>query len=139
MKRFFAFLLLILLPLSALAADNLVGLDTKGKQVVVRDGLSLTPYTVTGNSTAPVTSFLAINHTANCTINYTPAVGQFFVVSQTGADTDSATVLLPSGLTWNGTNRGAVFNAAAKTLVGFRVSATRVVILENLGTVAFSN
>jgi hypothetical protein len=140
MKRLIlALVLLLALASTGLAAENLTGLAMDGKQVMVRNGFSFTPYAVTGNSTIADESFLAVNHTDVCTINYTPAVGQMFVVSQIGADTDAATVLLPSGLTWNGTNRGAVFSAAAKTLVCIRVSATRVVILENLGTVGFSN
>ena len=138
MKRLLI-LLLLLVPVCAFAAENLTGLSMSGKNVVVRDGLAFTAVPVTGNATIADESFVAINHTAACTINFTPAIGQFFVVSQTGSDTDTATVLLPSGLTWNGTNRGATFNAAAETLIGFRASSARVIIVENIGTVGFSN
>ena len=138
MKRLL-FLLLLLVPVCAFAAENLTGLDQDGKNVMVKDGFGFVSTAVTGNSTVADVSFLAINHTEACTINFTPAVGAFFVVSQTGSDTDTATVLLPTGLTWNGTNRGATFNAAAETLIGFRASSSRIIIVENVGTVGFSN
>ena len=140
MKRLFI-LLLCLIPVCAFAAENLTGLSMKGKNVVVRDGLAFTPVVVTANATVLDESFVQINRATNATatITFTPAIGQFFVVTQTDAHVAAATVLLPSGLTWNGSNRGATFNAAAETLVAFRASATRIVILENLGTVGFSN
>ena len=144
MKRLLIFILL-LIPVAAFAAENLTGLSMSGKTVVVKDGLAFTPYNIAGNATvvngtiADGESFITLAHTENATILYTPEIGQLFTISQTGSSTTTATVLLPSGLTWNGTNRGATFNAAAETLVGFRASSSRVVILENLGTVGFSN
>ena len=144
MKRLLIFLLL-LIPLTAFAAENLTGLSMSGKNVVVKDGLEFTPFAITGNATvvngtiADGESFITLGQTENATILYTPAVGQFFCITQTGASTTTATVLLPSGLTWNGTNRGATFNAAAETLIGFRASSSRVIIMENVGTVGFSN
>ena len=144
MKRLL-FFVLILLPLTAFAAENLTGLSMSGKTVVVKDGLAFTPYNIEGNATvvngtiADGESFITLGQTESATILYTPAVGQFFCITQTGASTTTATVLLPSGLTWNGTNRGATFNAAAETLFGFRASSSRVIIVENVGTVGFSN
>ena len=144
MRRLLIFLLLFI-PLTAFAAENLTGLSMSGKTVVVKDGLAFTPYNIAGNATvvngtiADGESFITLGHTAAATILYTPAVGQFFCITQTGASTTTATVLLPSGLTWNGTNRGATFNAAAETLFGFRASSSRVIIMENVGTVGFSN
>lgn len=142
MKRLIlAIVLLLAVASTGLAAENLTGLATDGKNVVVKDGLAFTPTVVTANATVLDRSFIQINRAANATatIDFTPAIGQWFTVTQTDAHVATATVLLPSGLTWNGTNRGATFNAAAETLVGFRASATRIVILENLGTVGFSN
>jgi hypothetical protein len=144
MKRLLI-LLLLLVPVCAFAAENLTGLSMSGKNVVVRDGLAFSPYAVAGNATViggmaiADESYITLAHTENATINYTPSVGQFFVVTQTGSSTTTATVLLPSGLTWNGSNRGATFNAAAETLIGFRASSARVIIVENIGTVGFSN
>jgi hypothetical protein len=144
MKRLLI-LLLCLVPVCAFAAENLTGLSMKGKNVVVRDGLAFTPYAVVGNATVingtivADESYVTLAHTENATVNFVPSVGQFFVITQTGSSTTTATMLLPSGVTWNGSNRGATFNAAAESLVGFRASATRVIVLENLGTVGFSN
>lgn len=141
MKRLIlALVLLLALAGTGLAAENLTGLDQDGKLARARSGISFTPMLITAAKTVTDESFLQLNSiNATMTVDYTPAVGQFFVVTQTGTNTDVSTVLLPTGLTWNGTNRGATFNAAAETLVGFRASATRIVILENLGTVGFSN
>jgi len=139
MKRLLI-LLLLLIPVCAFAAENLTGLHMKGKNVVVRDGLAFTPMLITSAATVKDESFLQLNSiNATMTVNYTPAIGQFFVVTQTGTNTDISTVLLPSGLTWNGTNRGATFNAAAETMIGFRASASRIIIVENIGSVGFSN
>ena len=144
MKRLLI-LLALLIPVAAFAADNLTGLEMSGKSVVVKDGLEFSPYAVSGNSTvigainANGESFITLAQSENATLNYTPEVGQLFVISQTGASTTTATVLLPVGLTWNGSNRGATFNAAAETLIGFRASSSRVIIVENVGTVGFSN
>ena len=140
MKRLLI-LLLCLIPVCAFAAENLTGLSMKGKNVVVRDGLAFTPVVVTANATVLDESFVQINRATNATatITFTPAIGQWFVVSQIDAHVAAATVLLPSGLTWNGTNRGATFNDAAETMIGFRASASRVIIVENIGGVGFSN
>ena len=144
MKRLL-FFVLILLPLTAFAAENLTGLSMSGKTVVVKDGLAFTPFAITGNATvingtiADGESFITLGQTENATILYTPTVGQFFTISQTGNSTTTATVLLPSGLTWNGSNRGATFNADGETLFGFRASSSSVIIMENVGTVGFSN
>ena len=141
MKRFLAFLLLILLPLSALAADNLTGLDQDGKNVVVKDGLTLAPFTVTANSTVADVSYLKINRATNATatITFTPAVGQLFAITQADAHIATATVSLPTGWTWNGTNKSTTFNAAAETIIGFCPYANRVIIVENIGSVGFAD
>lgn len=140
MKRLLI-LLLLLVPVCAFAAENLTGLEMAGKQVVVKDALKFSSATVTGNSTVADVSNLLINRATNATatINFTPAVGQFFFISQIDAHTAAATVLLPTGWTWNGTNRGLTFNAQHETLVGFVNNSTRVIIVENIGSVGFSN
>ena len=140
MKRLL-FLLLLLFPVACFAADNLSGLDQDGKNIVVKDGLALAPYTVTANSTVADVSYLKINRATNATatITFTPAVGQFFVVSQADAHVATATISLPTGWTWNGTNKSATFNAAAETLVGFVPYSTRVIIVENIGSVGFAD
>ena len=140
MKRLLI-LLALLLPVCAFAADNLTGLDQDGKVVVVKDALGIAPYTVTANSTVADVSYLKINRAANATatITFTPSVGQFFFVSQADVHTATATVSLPTGWTWNGTNKSATFNAQFETLVGFCPASTRVIIVENIGSVGFAD
>ena len=140
MKRLLI-LLALLLPVCAFAADNLTGLDQDGKVVVVKDALGIAPYTVTANSTVADVSYLKINRATNATatITFTPSVGQWFVVSQADAHTAAATVSLPTGWTWNGTNKSATFNAQYETLFGFCPVSTRVIIMENVGSVGFAD
>lgn len=66
--------------------------------------------------------------------------GNFLIISQVDAGTSGHTVTLPSGCTYGdaGGNDVATFNAAGETLVLFAVSATRFVIVENIGSVALS-
>jgi hypothetical protein len=66
-----------------------------------------------------------------------PVPGQILVITQIDAGTAGHTVTLTAG-TWDGTNDVATFNAANETLVVAGVSATRFVIIENIGSVAFS-
>ena len=125
----------------AFAADNLTGLDQDGKVVVIKDGFGTAPYTVTANSTVADVSYLKINRATNATatITFTPSVGQWFVVSQADVHTATATVSLPTGWTWNGTNKSATFNAKYETLFGFCPVSTRVIIMENVGSVGFAD
>jgi hypothetical protein len=66
-----------------------------------------------------------------------PTAGRFLVITQTDTGTAGHTVTLTAG-TYDGTNNIATFNAAGKTLVLFGVSATRFVIVENIGLVTLS-
>ena len=66
-----------------------------------------------------------------------PQAGQLLVITQTDGGTSGHTVTLTSG-TYDGTNNVATFNAQAETLVLFGISATRFVIVENIGAVALS-
>lgn len=140
MKRLL-FLLLLLVPVCALAADNLTGLDQDGKVVAVKDAFGFKATKATGNSTLADVSFLEINRATNATatITFTPSVGQWFVVSQADVHTATATVSLPTGWTWNGSNKSATFNAQYETLFGFCPVSTRVIIMENVGTVGFAD
>lgn len=68
-----------------------------------------------------------------------PTAGDLIVITNTSASGTAAhTVTLPAGVTWDGTNRVATFAAPGKTLVAVAVSATRFLILLNIGTVALS-
>ena len=66
-----------------------------------------------------------------------PEAGRFLVITQTDAGTDGHTVTLTEG-TYDGTNDIATFNAQNETLVLFGISATRFVIVENIGSVGLS-
>ena len=66
-----------------------------------------------------------------------PAAGKILAVSHIAANTGTAQVVLSPGCTFDGTNGTATLNAANECLVVLGISATRYVILENIGTVAF--
>ena len=65
-----------------------------------------------------------------------PTKGQWLIITCTDA-TNNCTVTLTAG-DFDGTNSVATFNAAEETLVLFGLSATRFVIVENIGSVALS-
>jgi hypothetical protein len=140
MKRLLI-LLLLLVPVCAFAAENLTGLDQDGKSVMVKDGFGFLGEVVTGNATVVEKSGMVINRATNATatISYIPRVGQFFAIAQRDVHTATATVTLPTGWTWNGTNKSITFNAAAEALVGFVPYTGRVIIVENVGTVGFAD
>lgn len=97
-----------------------------------------TELTATGAIPADV-SYVELNH-ATVKIEATiaaPAAGRLLVITQTDAGTAAHTVTLTAG-TYNGTNDIATFNAAAESLVLFGVSATRFLVVENIGSVALS-
>ena len=66
-----------------------------------------------------------------------PEAGRFLVIVQTDSGTAGHTVTLTAG-TYDGTNNVATFNAQNECLVLFGVSATRFVIVENIGAVGLS-
>lgn len=66
-----------------------------------------------------------------------PAAGWLLFITQTDAGTAGHTVTLTAG-TWDGTNPIVTFNAQFDTLVVWGLSATRFIIFENIGAVAFS-
>lgn len=66
-----------------------------------------------------------------------PAPGRFLVITQLDGGTAGHTVTLTAG-TWDGSNDIATFNAAGETLVVYGVTATRFVIVENIGAVGLS-
>jgi len=66
-----------------------------------------------------------------------PTPGQVLIITQVDGGTAGHTVTLSAG-TWDGTNDVATLNAAGETLVVVGVSATRFLVLVNLGSVGFS-
>lgn len=106
--------------------------NTKGLFCVAKE------LTVTGAIPAEV-SYVELNH-ATTKIEATiaaPAAGRFLVITQTDAGTEGHTVTCTAG-DFDGTNNVATFNAAEETLVLFGISATRFVIVENIGSVGLS-
>lgn len=67
-----------------------------------------------------------------------PAAGDVLIVVNTSSSTTAHTVTLPSGVTWDGTNRVATLNANGEALICLAISATRYMVLVNTGSVAFS-
>ncbi len=69
-----------------------------------------------------------------------PAVGdQLFIIDNAASGTAAHTVTTASGVTWDGTNNTATFNAVGEALHVIAISATRWFILENIGSVALSS
>lgn len=96
-----------------------------------------TPSVLTESGQVPAVTFVQLDHaTVKIEAVMTPTVGQLLVISQKDAGTVGHTVTTAG--TFDGTNNTATFNAANETLVLFGVSATRWVIIQNIGSVALS-
>ena len=96
-----------------------------------------TAYATTGAAIKGV-SCVALNSLTKLALTIAaPEVGWLLVIYQKDAGTAAHTVTLTSG-TYNGTNKIATFNAQNKGLVLLGVSATRFIIVANIGTVTFS-
>lgn len=68
-----------------------------------------------------------------------PAAGYDLVITNTSASgTVAHTVTLPAGVTWDGTNNTATLDAAGEALHVVAVSATRWLIIDNIGSVGLS-
>ncbi len=63
---------------------------------------------------------------------------EYFIIDTSASGTAAHTVTLPSGVTWDGTNRIATLNLLGEALHVVAISPTRFFILENIGSVAFS-
>lgn len=108
---------------------------------IAADDLTLTPtvYTATG-AIDPTKSYVELD-TASGKIEMTiaaPVAGKVLVITQVDAGTDGHTVTCTAGDFDGGGNNIATFNAAEESLVLFGLSATRYIIVENVGSVALS-
>ena len=95
---------------------------------------------ITANGAIAATTELATLNKADGALAVTiaaPSAGRFLVITQLDAGTHGHTVTLTSG-TYDGTNLKATFNAAGKSLVLYGVSATRFLIVANIGSVALA-
>lgn len=69
-----------------------------------------------------------------------PVAGdELFIVDNSASGTAAHTVTLPAGVTFDGTNNTATLNAPGEALHLIALSATRWLILENIGSVALSS
>jgi hypothetical protein len=68
-----------------------------------------------------------------------PVAGdELFIVNNSASGTAAHTVTLPGSVTWDGTLQVATLNAPGEALHVIALSATRWLILENIGSVALS-
>lgn len=63
---------------------------------------------------------------------------ELYIIDGSASGTAAHTITLPAGVTWDGTNDVATMNAPGDALHVMAISATRWLILENIGSVAFS-
>lgn len=63
---------------------------------------------------------------------------ELLIVNNSSGGTAAHTVTLPSGVTWDGTNRVATLNAPGEALLVRALSPTRFYVVVNNGSVAFS-
>lgn len=98
--------------------------------------------TLTATGAITITSGLVLLSHATVVIAATkaaPAAGDvLYIVNTSASGTAAHTVTLPSGVTWDGTNDVATLDAPGEALLAIAVSATRFVVLANVGEVAFS-
>jgi hypothetical protein len=107
--------------------------------LAVADSSKIQEVTVTATAITDFAEFVNLNKSdgALATTLAAPTAGRFLVIAQTDAGTSGHTVTLAAG-TFDGTNEIATFNAANETLVLYGISATRFIIVENIGAVALS-
>lgn len=68
-----------------------------------------------------------------------PAAGdELYIVDTSATGTAAHTVTVPAGVTWDGSHTIATFDAPGEALHVIALSATRWLILENIGTVVLS-
>ena len=117
-----------------IAAGVLAGARLSGLKLVTQE------LTVTGAVNA-TTRVVFLNHVSTiiAATLAAPVAGDILIVVNTSATgVIDHTVTLPTGVTWDGTNRIATLDLLGEALVCIAISATRYVVLVNLGTVTFS-
>lgn len=104
--------------------------------------LNFNPWTTTATANGAIpdnVSYVQLNSTTKIEATIAaPRAGRFLVITQIDAGTAGHTVTMTAG-DYDGTNAIATFNAAEETLVLLGVSATRFVIIENIGSVGLSS
>lgn len=128
-------------------AENVADAGVTIDGVLVKDGASNARrnsqiLTATGAITVGRYGLVQLNH-ATVVIAATlaaPTEGDdLIIVDNSASGTAAHTVTLPAGVTFDGTNNTATLNAPGEALHLVALSATRWFIMENIGSVAFSN
>jgi hypothetical protein len=71
-------------------------------------------------------------------IKFTPEPGKIYVISCSDVGTADPSITASSGITLDGTNDKATFDAADECLIIFCINATTCLIVENIGGVVLS-
>jgi hypothetical protein len=71
-------------------------------------------------------------------IKFTPEPGKMYVISCSDVGTADPSITASSGITLDGTNDKATFDAADECLIIFCINATTCLIIENIGGVVLS-
>lgn len=126
--------------------------ETTGAAGVTIDGALLKDRTsdlgrrsqeLTSSGAITINSGLVLLNHATVAIDGTldaPAVGdEFLIVNNSASGTAGHNIVLGSGVTWDGTNDTATFDAPGEALHVVAISATRFFILDNVGSVGLSS
>jgi len=82
---------------------------------------------------------VTLNGTAACAIsNWTPTVGNTYTFHCVTSVANSPTVTLSSGITWDGTNDVATFDAVDEWIQVICISATKLKVVANPDSISFS-
>ena len=85
------------------------------------------------------TSFIELDGGGTCDITeFTPTKGKTYVIVCTDSTVDP-TITTSAGVTFDGTNNTASFPDAGDALVLFAISATQLIVVENIGTVGLTS
>lgn len=106
----------------------------------VKAGRSVQTLTASGAITLN-SGLVILNHASTpvaATLDAPTAGDELIIVDGSASGTAAHTVTLPSGVTWDGTNRVATLNAPGEALHVIALTATRFYIVVNNGSVAFS-
>lgn len=117
-----------------------IGAVTPGKATFSGLFGSLTEVTSAGAVDADASFVNIVNATPATVIAIThpgPKAGKFLIVAQTDSGTVSNTFTLATG-TFDGTHNSLTINAKDECVVAYGISASRFVIIENIGSVTLA-
>jgi hypothetical protein len=85
------------------------------------------------------TTMIDVDGVASCDIiKFTPVPGKTYVISCSGVSVANPTLVSSSGITLDGSNDTATFDAIDECLIIFCINATTCLIVENIGGVVLS-